>query len=181
MNLQLRMWLYYWRFWMRYHRYTVEGLDQLDGPGAKMVAGYHGRGVAFDMCMINIAIYDRLHYMPHSMLHRVVGLVPYWRWLADGLGFYLDDGPELAAAVARGEHLIITPGGADEGSRRWDDTYRVNWNSVGYVKLAVKYGMPIVPKAGEFSSRAARLSIRPAALQTANSPAGVIVAMPALS
>ena len=146
MKAQLALWLPYWRFWMRYHRYTVVGLEHLDGPHAKLIAGYHGRGIAWDMCMINIAIYDRLHYMPHSMLHRAIAYVPWWRWLADGLGFYIGDGPDLAAAVARGEHIIITPGGADEGCRRWDDTYRVNWGDrLGYVKLAVKYGMSIVP------------------------------------
>lgn len=146
MNLQMALWLPYWRAWMFYHRYTVAGLENLDGPQAKLIAGYHGRGLAFDMCMINIAVYDRLHYMPHSLLHRGVALVPWARWLANGLGFFTGDGPELAAAVERGEHLVVTPGGAAEGCRRWDDSYRVNWGDrVGYVRLAVKYGLPIVP------------------------------------
>jgi len=146
MNLQLALWLPYWRMLMRYHRYQVLNLERLDGPQPMLIAGYHGRGLAYDMCMINIAIYDRLHYMPHSMLHRGIVYVPWWRWLADGLGFFIGDGPELAAAVRRGEHLIVTPGGAAEGCRRWDDTYRVSWSDhLGYVKLAVRYGLPIVP------------------------------------
>src|SRR5437899_165980 len=146
MNLQLAIWLPYWRLRMRYHRYTVEGLEHLDGPQAKLIAGYHGRGVALDMCMLNIAIYDRLHYMPHSLMHRVSALVPWWHWLLDGLEFFVGDGPALAAAVRRGEHLIVTPGGAKEACRRWDDSYRVHWGEhVGYVRLAVKYGLPIVP------------------------------------
>ena len=146
MNLQLAIWLPYWRLRMRYHRYTVEGLEHLDGPQAKLIAGYHGRGVALDMCMLNIAIYDRLHYMPHSLMHRVSALVPWWHWLLDGLEFFVGDGPALAAAVRRGEHLIVTPGGALEACRRWDDSYRVHWGEhVGYVRLAVKYGLPIVP------------------------------------
>ena len=39
MNLQLAIWLPYWRLRMRYHRYTVEGLEHLDGPQAKLIAG----------------------------------------------------------------------------------------------------------------------------------------------
>jgi 1-acyl-sn-glycerol-3-phosphate acyltransferase len=148
MNLQLAIWLPYWRFWKFYHRYTVEGLEQLDGPQAKLIAGYHGRGLAIDMCILNIAIYDRLHYMPHSLMHRAGALVPFWRWMWDGLGFFVIDGPALAAAVKRGEHLIVTPGGALEACRRWDDSYRVDWgNHTGYVRLAVKYQLPIVPVA----------------------------------
>jgi 1-acyl-sn-glycerol-3-phosphate acyltransferase len=84
--------------------------------------------------------------MPHSLMHRIAALVPFWRWLLDGLEFFIADGPALAAAVKRGEHLIVTPGGAREACRRWDDTYRVDWGEhLGYVRLAVKYGMPIVP------------------------------------
>ena len=146
MNLPLAIWLPYWRFWMRYHRYTVEGLEHLDGPQPMMIAGYHGRGVAIDMCMLNIALYDRLHYMPHSLMHRVSALSPYSRWMLDGLGFFIGDGPALKAAVKRGEHLIVTPGGANEACRSWHDSYRVDWgNHVGYLRLAVKYGLPVVP------------------------------------
>ena len=77
---------------------------------------------------------------------RVSALVPWWHWLLDGLEFFVGDGPALAAAVRRGEHLIVTPGGAQEACRRWDDSYRVHWGEhVGYVRLAVKYGLPIVP------------------------------------
>jgi len=145
-NLALAMWLPYWRFWMLYHRYSVEGLEHLDGKPAKLIAGYHGRGVAIDMCMLNIALYDRLDYMPHSLMHRVTALVPYWHWMLDNLGFFIGDGPSLAAAVKRGEHVIVTPGGALEACRRWDDSYRVNWGGhLGYLKLAFKYGMPVVP------------------------------------
>jgi len=145
-GLPRRAWLAYWRAFQVYHRYAVDGLEHLDVREARLIAGYHGRPLAYDMCMLTVALYDRLGYLPHGMVHRGVRYVPPMRWLARGLGFVIADGEELAAAVRRGEHIMVTPGGGEEGCRRFDDTYRVRWGDrVGYVRLAVKYGLQIVP------------------------------------
>jgi len=145
-GLPRRLWLAAWRSFQYYHRYTVEGLEHLDVREARLIAGYHGRPLAFDMCMLTVALYDRLGYLPHGTLHRGVQYVPPMRWLAHELGFVITDGEELAAAVRRGEHIMVTPGGGEEGCRRFDDAYRVHWRDrVGYVRLAVKYGLKIVP------------------------------------
>lgn len=147
-GLPLTFWLAYWRWWRLYHRYTVEGLEHLDGRRARVIAGYHGRPLAYDMCMLTVTLYERLGYMPHGTVHRGVRHVPPMHWLARGLGFVIEDGQELADAVARGEHVVVTPGGGEEGCRRFDDTYRVAWGTrTGYVRLAVKYGLEIVPVA----------------------------------
>jgi len=139
-------WISYWRFWQRYHRYTVEGLQNLDGSRAKLIVGYHARGVAMDMCMLTVAVFDRYGYLPHGFLHRSVENVWYGRWLAQSLGFVVKDRPSLAVAVERGEHLVTTPGGGQEGLRPFWRRYTVCWGEgLGYVRLAVKYGLQIVP------------------------------------
>ena len=139
-------WVSYWRFWQRYHRYTVEGMEHLDGPRAAMIVGYHARGIAMDMCMLTAAIHERYGYLPHGFVHRSVESVPPIKWFTDALGFFTGDSPELAAAVVRGEHLITTPGGGQEGLRHFRERYKVCWgDAVGYVRLAVKYRLRIVP------------------------------------
>jgi hypothetical protein len=98
--------------------------------------------------MLTVALYDELGYLPHGFIHRGVDAIPPLRWFSDGLGFVTGDDPRLAAAVARGEHLMVTPGGANEGCRSYRHNYRVDWDGrIGYVRLAVKYGLPIVPVA----------------------------------
>jgi FAD/FMN-containing dehydrogenase len=52
-------WISYWRFWQRYHRYRVDGLEHLDGPCAKLIVGYHARGIAMDMCMLTVALFQK--------------------------------------------------------------------------------------------------------------------------
>jgi 1-acyl-sn-glycerol-3-phosphate acyltransferase len=142
-----RVWLGYWRFWARYHRYTVRGLEHLEG-GPKLIAGYHGRPLAYDMCMLTVAIHDRFGLLPHGIVHRGTATVGALRWFTERLGFLVADGDAMTAAVARGEHIVVTPGGGQEGMRDFRHRYRVAWGDrVGYVRLAVKYGLPIVPVA----------------------------------
>ena len=146
MTVPRHIWLGVWRAFQRYHRYRVAGLEHLDGERAALIVGYHGRPFAFDMCMLTVAVYDRLGYLPHGILHRGVDDIPPLKWFADGLGFVTTDGDDLAAAVARGEHVVTTPGGAEEGCRHFRQRYQVRWGErVGYLRLALKYGLPIVP------------------------------------
>jgi 1-acyl-sn-glycerol-3-phosphate acyltransferase len=147
-GVPLRLWLGYWRLLRRYHRYTVDGLEHLDGPGAALVVGYHGRPFAYDMCMLTVALHERLGYLPHGFVHRGMKEIPVLRWLVDGLGFLTDDDDDVARAVARGEHIVVTPGGAREGCRSFRSRYRVRWGGgVGYVRLALRHGLSIVPVA----------------------------------
>lgn len=144
--LPLHLWLAVWRLGQIYHRYTVDGIERLVDSPAALIVGYHGRPFAFDMCMLTVAVYDRLGYLPHGFIHRGVDSLPPLKWFSDGLGFVTGDDPRLRAAIARGEHLIVTPGGAREGCRSVFDRYRVSWGeSVGYLRLAIKYRLPIVP------------------------------------
>lgn len=142
-------WIAYWRFWQRYHRYTIEGMEHLDGDRPMLIAGYHGRPLALDMCMFTVAFYDRFGYLPHGIVHRGLEQVPILKRFTDGCGFVTDDGPAMRAAVANGEHIVVTPGGGQEGCRTFLDRYRVAWQGrLGYVRLAARYGLPIVPVAG---------------------------------
>jgi len=147
-RVPLRLWLGYWRVLQRYHRYTVSGLEHLDGARAALIVGYHGRPFAYDMCMLTVAIYDRLGYLPHGIVHRGMKQIPILQWLVDGLGFVTGDDDDVSRAVARGEHIVVTPGGAREGCRGLRSRYRVDWGGrVGYLRLALRHGLSVVPVA----------------------------------
>jgi hypothetical protein len=66
----------------------------------------------------------------------------------DGVGFVSGDGEEMAQVIARGEPVIVTPGGTREGCRSSRQRYRVDWGErVGYLHLALKYKLPVLPAA----------------------------------
>jgi len=72
------------------------------------------------MCMLTVAVHDRLGYLPHGFVHRGMKGIPVLRWLVDGLGFLTADGDDVARAVARGEHIVVTPGVAQKMSQPRD-------------------------------------------------------------
>lgn len=140
-------WIQGWRAMARYHRYEVHGLDNLRLGRAALIVGYHGRPLAHDQCMLTVAIHDALGYLPHGVIHGAMQS-PGLKRITDELGFVSGDGPDVEAAVARGEHLLVQPGGTKEGCRSYRHRYRVRWGRRrGYLRLAIRHGLPIVPAA----------------------------------
>jgi len=143
----VQAWLGLWRLSARWHRYSVEGLEHLLDGGPKLIVGYHGRLLAWDLCILTTVLYDRLGYLPHSVVHDMFATGKLRR-VVDELGFVTSDGPDLDAAVARGEHLLVAPGGDREACRSHCDRYRVDWGDrLGYLRLAARHRLPIVPVA----------------------------------
>lgn len=141
-------WLGAWRALMRYHRYEVRGFDELETGRSMLIVGYHGRPIAHDLCMLTVRVHDALGYLPHPIFHRGFARNAVLRAVLDGVGGVTGDDGSLAAAVARGEHIVVTPGGTREGCRPHTDRYRVDWGRrSGYLRLAMKYRLPLVPVA----------------------------------
>jgi 1-acyl-sn-glycerol-3-phosphate acyltransferase len=144
--LPLTLWLAYWRYRQYYHRYRVYGFEQLAATRPAMLVGYHGSPLAYDLCMLTVAIYDRFAYMPATVVHRGVEAIGLLRWLSDGLGFVTGDGERLRKVLDRGQHIIVSPGGSTEGARSFCQRYTVDWGkNTGYLKLAAKQKIPMIP------------------------------------
>jgi 1-acyl-sn-glycerol-3-phosphate acyltransferase len=144
-------WQTYWNVMRRYHRYEVRGLSHLTSlpqGQAALVAGYHGRPIAHDLCMLQALMLEETGRLPRAIIHTYFRTTPGLRWLYEGYDF-LDGAPaEMDAAVARGDLVIVTPGGTMEGTRSSRDRYRVEWGQrVGYLRFAVKHRLPIIPAA----------------------------------
>ncbi len=148
MNVPLEMYLAAWRAARRYFRYETTGIEHLETGRAGLVVGYHGRPYAYDLLMLLVEIYERQGYMPHGVIHGAVESNAVLKWLSDGLGFVTGDGPAITAAVERGEHVVVVPGGTREGCRSVRHRYQVDWGQrVGYLKLALTHGLPVIPVA----------------------------------
>jgi len=147
-ELPLDIWLSFWRLARRYHRYTVneDDLHKLAHGPASLIVGYHGQPVPWDMCMLGLAIYEKRGYLPAGIVHRAADSIPPVRWLAEGINFFRGDDDRLTEWVAADRHVMVTPGGGAEAGRSFRNRYRVDWGDrLGYVRLAVKLGLRIVP------------------------------------
>jgi 1-acyl-sn-glycerol-3-phosphate acyltransferase len=145
-GLPLAAWLAAFRLARRYHRYEVAGFEHLVRPGAALLVGYHGRPVAYDLCMLGVTIHEHLGYLPHGVVHRYVEQQPVMKWVSDRLGLVTRDGAAVERAVERGEHILVQPGGTREGCRSFRHRYRVDWgHRMGYLRLALRHRLPIIP------------------------------------
>lgn len=143
------LWLGYWNAMRRYHRYEVEGLAHVERAGPALIVGYHGRPVAHDLSMLMALLHERHGAMPHPVVHAAFDHNPVLRAVVEGMGGVTGDGDALRAALARGEKVIVTPGGTREGCRSVRHRYRVEWGGrLGYLRVALRHGLPIIPAAG---------------------------------
>jgi len=141
------LWFGYWNAMRRYHRFSVRGLEHI-GDRSQLIVGYHGRPIAYDLCMLQAQLLQETGRMPRAIMHRAFATTPILRWIFEGGDFLAgDDGP-IAAAVAQGSSIITTPGGTREGCRSVRARYRVDWaDRHGYLRLALRHRLPIIPAA----------------------------------
>ena len=142
----LAYWLGLMRLWRRYFRYEVEGLEHLLGHECRLAVGYHGRPLAWDLFLLGAALYEEHRTLPLALVHRSFEQDPFLRWLTEGLGWATGHGPAMEEAVRCGRHIILAPGGEQEGLRTLQTRYRVDWGDhMGYLRFALRRGVPIVP------------------------------------
>lgn len=141
-----KVWLGGMTFWRRYFRYEVEGLEHLATPECRLVVGYHGRPLAWDLFLLGAAVHAEQGYLPLAVVHRIFFQTGALRWLADGLDWTTGRGPVLDEAVRLGRHIILAPGGQREGLRTAAVRYRVDWSDhLGYLRFALSRGLKVVP------------------------------------
>lgn len=142
-------WQGWWRLMRRYHRFRTFGLDHLAGSESRLVVGYHGRGVAHDLCMLSVTIHDAFGYLPHGIVHAAARTLPVARNVIEQLEMIPGDDEEtVRTIIGRGEHIIVAPGGTREACRPITDRYRVDWGGrTGYLRFAARYGLSVVPVA----------------------------------
>jgi 1-acyl-sn-glycerol-3-phosphate acyltransferase len=141
-------WMGYWRWMRRYHRFEVRGLTHLLGAGSAMIVGYHGQPGARDLIMLQELLLREHGQVTYAVAHDAIFRVPLLRDLAAGMEMVSRDRATIARVVARGEKLVISPGGIREAWSRPRDRYRLRWQRTGYLKLALAHGLPIIPVAG---------------------------------
>jgi 1-acyl-sn-glycerol-3-phosphate acyltransferase len=146
MNATRRLWIGAVDALRAWHRFEVRGLEHLLTDEPMLVVGYHGRPIAHDMILLQNVLHERLGYLPHPIVHGYAGDNKVLKQVIDDLGFVTGDGRDLRAALDAGEHVFVTPGATKEGCRPFTDRYRVNWGRRrGYLKLAIRHGLRIVP------------------------------------
>lgn len=142
---------------IRYHRMTLEGGPVPRGP--HIYVALHGAGyLVLDLVMSCYYLgWKEFHesgrledWRPlrivaaESQIEKFIPGLPGVKVLAGIVG---TDEEDCVAVLERGESLLVTPGGMREAQPA-RDFYRLRWEGrYGFVRLALRTGVPIVPMA----------------------------------
>lgn len=128
----------------RYHRFTVEGIENIPREGPCLVVVHHSLAT-YDGFLIGAAIHEHTGRIPVGLGDdRIFQLGPLGD-LARAIGIVPASPQAGEAALQDGQVLCVAPGGMWEGLRSRDERRRSRWeNRRGFARLALRTGAPIV-------------------------------------
>ena len=128
-----------------YFRYEVVGMENVPPKGRAILVSNHGI-LPVDALLLIYAIKDSLDRWPRGLTDRRIFRIPVVRQFFMDLGIVLAN-PRTGKALLSKEHIVyIMPGGAKEAFKSSRERYRLLWRRrMGFVRLAIKTGSPIVP------------------------------------
>lgn len=135
------------RLWRRAVQPRLVGVNHLPS-GPAVFVGNHTIYGFLDAAVLLEWMFHEQGVLLRSMGDHVHFQIPVWRELFLAAGVV--DGNRDAAdqLLAEGHSLLIFPGGAREVARRKGERYPLHWKQrTGFVRVAVKHGVPVVPVA----------------------------------
>jgi 1-acyl-sn-glycerol-3-phosphate acyltransferase len=132
-----------------YFRADVRGLENIPPRGPVLLVGNHSGGTWIaDTFVFSQYFYDRFgperafHQLAHDLVFKVPGL----RALVERYGTVPASRENMARALERDAALLVYPGGDHETFRPSWESDRVDFaHRTGFVELALKHRVPIVP------------------------------------
>ncbi|MER7457993.1 1-acyl-sn-glycerol-3-phosphate acyltransferase [Micromonospora sp. NPDC126480] len=136
------------RILVPYHRARITGVEHIPTGPALYVGNHNGGFYTGDTYLFAAAVHHArgLADTPWVLTHDL-GLALLGRWLRP-LGAIPADFATAAALLTQGNKVLVYPGSDADGARRWTDRHKVIFDDrVGYARLAVACGVPVIPVA----------------------------------
>ncbi len=133
----------------RYFRVRIDGVENVPATGpALLVANHSGGLVPIDGFFIGLALYERFAgaRAMYSLVHDFMFDDDVLRRYALRLGMLRAGGDSARHAFARGDLVLVYPGGDWEAFRPFKQRGRVDLDGrKGFIQLALRERVPIVP------------------------------------
>jgi 1-acyl-sn-glycerol-3-phosphate acyltransferase len=142
---------YFWNPLMDYwFRLEMEGWDRLPDPPVLLIGIHTGAPFVWDAWTVGVQWWRRfgtervLHGTAHDALMAAPLIGRYFR----SMGVLPAAADSITAALAAGHDVALWPGGEVDSLRPWTERDKaVLGGRTGFVKLAIRSGVPIVPVA----------------------------------
>lgn len=124
------------------------GLENIPAEGPVLLVGNHNLMGGIDAPLLLPEVLRRRGRLIRGLAENVLMNVPGIRQLLHHFGTVRGNRRNCLALLARGEAVIVFPGGGREAVRRKDEKYVLKWEGrSGFAHMAIEAGAPIVPVA----------------------------------
>lgn len=122
------------------------GLEHVPREGAVLLAGNHTVYGLIDIPMLGIEILNGTGRLVRGLGDHNHFAVPVWRDVLRRLGAVRGTRENCAELFRKGEAVLVFPGGGREVMKRKGERYKLVWKErIGFTRLAIEHGVPIVP------------------------------------
>ncbi|MCP5067705.1 MAG: acyltransferase family protein [bacterium] len=122
------------------------GLDHVPPEGAVLLAGNHSIYGLIDIPMLGLEIYEHTGRVVRGLGDHIHFSVPGRRDLLGRIGAVPGTRENCGRLFEQGEVVLVFPGGGREVMKHKGEKYRLVWKErIGFAKLAIQHGVPIVP------------------------------------
>jgi 1-acyl-sn-glycerol-3-phosphate acyltransferase len=123
----------------------VHGIEHVPDRGA-LLAGNHTIFGLLDVPFMLAELWRRRGITVRALGDHAHFKVPLWRDLLEAGGTVRGTRENTRELMRAGEHVLVFPGGSREVNKRRGERYRLIWKErIGFAKLAVEHGYPVVP------------------------------------
>jgi 1-acyl-sn-glycerol-3-phosphate acyltransferase len=124
----------------------IDGFENLPAGGRYLLVGNHTTLGVFDVPFLVLDIYERTGVLVRSLGERQHYRVPLWRDLLTRFGTVSGTRENTRRLLESGQAVLVFPGGGREVARRRGDHYPLVWRErIGFARLALQFGYPLVP------------------------------------
>jgi 1-acyl-sn-glycerol-3-phosphate acyltransferase len=140
---------FFWNLLVDYwFRMEIDGWENIGEPPALLVGIHSGAPFVWDAWTVGVQWWRRfgtertLHGTAHDALMAIPGFGRYFRSMG-----VLPAAPDaIATALAEGHDVALWPGGEVDSLRPWSERDQANLaGRKGFVKMAIRAGVPVVP------------------------------------
>jgi 1-acyl-sn-glycerol-3-phosphate acyltransferase len=122
------------------------GIEHVPRQGAALLAGNHTIYGLLDIPMFALEVFEKTGRAPRGLADHNHFALPIWRDLLRRIGAVRGTRENCARLFEAGELVMVFPGGGREVFKRKGEKYRLVWKErVGFARLAIQHGVPIVP------------------------------------
>ena len=122
------------------------GIEHVPREGAVLLTGNHTVYGLIDIPMLALELYEKTGRLVRGLGDHNHFALPIWRDVLHRLGAVRGTRENCARLFERGEPVLVFPGGGREVMKHKDEKYKLIWKErVGFARLAIEYGVPIVP------------------------------------